>query len=209
MKIFNCFTRVSLVVAAGSLLIFVALTGCDSGNFPFAPETRIVAPQTISYDDFQPLKYDNVHLTLAAPVTVTADVTVRSGGMLMLNFKAGHSDLGDLDVIAKLKIPPDAVPSDMELAMAIDPDQFMSNMDVVFGPHGLEFTTPALLDIDVGGVDLTCVNIDLISVYYDNTDTSQWEKMDYKKLIINVDKGTIRLKDAKLPHFSRYALSKG
>lgn len=204
MKFFTRFTRLGLV-ATGCLLMVIAFTGCDKGMFPTAPEEDLEAPQSIAYEDFKPLKYNGVKLILAAPVTVTEHIIAAEGGKLKIKFKAGD----DLYVTAKLRIKPNTIPNDMTLSMSMDPDKLKANLDVVFGPHGLEFSKDARLDIYAEGLDLSGVNTRKIWLYYDNPDTGCWERMRCKEVEVDKDDGEIEVEGGRLPHFSRYALSKG
>lgn len=226
MKLFTRFAKVSLV-AVGSLLIVIAFTGCDSGMFPFTPETELdeeakevfvpqvntTAPQSISYESFEAFAYGEARLALAAPKSMTSWIEKDKGGKLKLEFKLEMDEEKKLELKCELKIHKYSIPQDMELKMSVDPDKVYSDLDVVFGPHGLKFSEDADLHFEIKGkkIHLDGINPENVWIYYDNKEDGCWEKMQCEKLKIKIedDKFEIKLEKAKLPHFSRYALSKG
>jgi len=124
-------------------------------------------------------------------------VTVQNGGELNLDYD------GDNGPECKLTILPGAIDEDRMLSMSIDDSIFA----ITFGPHGIIFSEPALLDIHATGLDLSNVDPNTIDIYYDNTDTGTWERMERDTVIVNVMEGDVIVKNARIPHFSRYALS--
>ena len=79
-------------------------------------------------------------------------------------------------------------------------------IDFVFGESGTTFSTPALLDLAVYGVDLSGVNPESVNIYYVNPN-GQWEVMPSEQVTVNVEAGYIYILNAEISHFSRYALS--
>ena len=51
------------------------------------------------------------------------------------------------------------------------------------------------------------MNIDKIGCYYDNPEVSEWETMRTYDVIVKEKEGYIKVLDAKIPHFSRYAVA--
>ncbi len=105
-----------------------------------------------------------------------------------------------------LRILPKTISDDVEVSISLDDQQFIGNMDVVFQPHGITFSQPAILNIAASGLDLTGMNPNAIDIYYDNTETGQWEKMEREAILVNIVDGAIVVVNALLPHFSRYAI---
>ncbi len=98
------------------------------------------------------------------------------------------------------------ISQDAELVLSLDDQILLGNVDVTFTPHGITFSSPALLNIEASGLDLANIP-SKIGCYYDNPDTGQWEKMETGDVIIKQDEGYIKIIDAQIPHFSRYAVA--
>ena len=56
-------------------------------------------------------------------------------------------------------------------------------------------------------LNLKKVNPATLAIYYDNTETGQWEKMEAEQVIVNEKYGFLRIVDGQIPHFSRYAVA--
>ena len=104
-----------------------------------------------------------------------------------------------------LKVLPDALDEDMLLSLDFND----SVLAMTFAPHGLVFNTPAILNIKVKDVDLTAVGTSGIGVYYENLETGTWDLMESEKTSVSVKDGKLEIKNALLPHFSRYAVAYG
>ena len=83
------------------------------------------------------------------------------------------------------------------------------NIDASFHPHGITFSQPALLNIEAKHIDLSNVDPDAIRMYYVNEETAEWEEIQTYDIIVKQDEGYIKIIDAELHHFSRYAVGWG
>ncbi len=130
-------------------------------------------------------------------------ITVQNGGQLSL-----YHENGDLGVEVELTILPGTISQDAEVKLTVDDENFMGNVDVVFSPHGVTFSQPAVLNMYAEGLDFSGYNLDDIDLYYDNQETGEWELMERDDFYIEQDAegGEIRVTNGKLPHFSRYAI---
>jgi hypothetical protein len=81
----------------------------------------------------------------------------------------------------------------------------MGEADLVFGPHGTRFSLPALLTIECKNFDLSGINPGDLKFYYVN-ENGQWQEHPAHEIFVDVQWGTIRVVDAQIPHFSRYAI---
>jgi hypothetical protein len=124
--------------------------------------------------------------------------------------KGGDIKLDDKTTIREvkfhLKIPKNSIDFGKLVSMEYDDQNFEGFADLVFGPHGTQFSSPALLDFEVKGLDLTGVNPEDVKLFYVN-ENGQWEEMVAKKIEVKVQDGKVKIDDAELPHFSRYALA--
>ncbi|MCH7755890.1 hypothetical protein IH970_12310 [candidate division KSB1 bacterium] len=77
--------------------------------------------------------------------------------------------------------------------------------DMEFGPDGTVFANPALLNIIAVNLNLKKVNLETLGIYYDNPETGQWQKIDSENVVVDKEHGFLRIRNAQIPHFSRYA----
>ncbi len=105
-----------------------------------------------------------------------------------------------------LQFGPGAINQDIEMSLSIETTELLGGVAITFSPHGTNFNNPAILNIEAHGVDLTGLDSNSIDVYYDNQNSGQWQKMQRDDVIVDVNAGTIQVINARLPHFSRYAI---
>ncbi len=117
----------------------------------------------------------------------------------------GRNELSYSDV--SLEILPNAIEQDTEIEISLETTELVGGVAVTFQPHGTIFTTPAILNVEARGVDFSGIDPGAINIYYDNQETGQWEAMLRDDIIVDVNAGTIKVINALLPHFSRYALA--
>jgi len=107
---------------------------------------------------------------------------------------------------ATLTITPGSISEDAEVALSMETSEILGGVSVTFEPHGVVFNQPAILNIEAHGVDFSGINPNNVDVYYDNQQTGQWELMQRDDIIIDANAGTVQVVNARLPHFSRYAI---
>ncbi len=134
-------------------------------------------------------------------------ITFDKGGDLKIHYKA--EDGSGIECKAELKIDKETISIDSELEMNIDKNALIGNVDVTFHPHGTTFSSPALLTVEARNIDLSGWDLERIALYYDNPETGEWEKMNVKEVKIKPDEGYVKIVEAELPHFSRYAMAYG
>ena len=188
------------------LMTFLIFTiGC-SENDPLSPD---LSDQSISQQDNGiKILTLNDDLSLGKVTKERKHIKAKRGGKIELEHRGSRRERNRrLAIWCKLEIPANAMDKDSDISLTIDDHQFSGAMDVEFAPHGTIFSTPALLTIYARGLDLKDIDPETVGFYYDNQETGEWEKMEYDKLRINVRRGTIYVKNAQLPHFSRYAIA--
>jgi hypothetical protein len=210
----NILSFATIIIVALSTMIY--FTGCEKFNSPLEPGKEINKEQfieTSTGQQLQVLTFGELKPALKKGRRISKFIERDKGGTLKLKFKVEKIDGGKIEVDVKLRVHKNSIQQDSELLMSLDDEQFFADLDVLFGPHGIQFSEPADLDIkiDLKDTNLEGINPDEVSVYYDN-DGKGWEKMDCKEIKIKVDENGIKkieVKKGKLPHFSRYALCKG
>ncbi len=201
-KIMN-FSTVKAGLLIGALFVTL-LTGCRNDG-PVGVEN---APSATQEPDF--LKMPK-NLSLQKVLESSALITPEDGGQLKLEFKYDYTtstgEVKELDVKMKLKFPKGAVQHPLVARLRIDDEVLRSNVDITFNPHGSTFLTPAILDVDVSGMDVNGMSPDSqVWLYYDEDGT--WVKMVAKKVEFKFKGGKIKCDHGELPHFSRYAFGR-
>lgn len=188
---------IAVVVTAGLVLNF---SGC-ANNSPYAPEDQGLSNQSELH--LIPLQKEEpaLHKNSSKQNQVSEWVTWRHGGKLTLKRLAK-----DMKVVVDLRVLPHTISQDAKLTLKLDYEK----LDMTFGPEGIIFLSkPALLNISAKGLDLSGGEPDKIDIYYYNPDTNEWEKAARKAVIVKQKQGIIRIIDAEIPHFSRYAVGWG
>lgn len=94
------------------------------------------------------------------------------------------------------------VAKDTEITMTFDIETGV----ITFLPHMI-FNKEATLDVDLDGLDLDGVEEEDVNFFYLATD-GNYEAVDKLKVKVKIDKGNVKLKKGKIPHFSRYGFCK-
>ncbi|MBC8186199.1 hypothetical protein H8E88_34380 [candidate division KSB1 bacterium] len=189
------------------LVIAFIFNGCSKDFFPRAAEDEVITDEVKKPFNLQFLSYGKVLPSLKKTILVSKFISEDEGGILHLQYKI-ETETGDVHVNMKLKVHKNSLPDDAEICMSIDDEQFLGDLDIVFGPHGTDFTEPADLDISVDGLDLSGEDASSIDIYYYDEANDDWIPMNSQSVKVDADKGKIKVQQAELPHFSRYALCK-
>jgi len=199
MKIFKntLLALIIVVFAAGLALNFNA---CTNNETLQGPETKSLSDT----NGLNILKIGNGKSSLKKATEVSRWITVEHGGTLELYHEGDNS----LYVEISLQILSETLNQDAQVKMTLDDEQFIGNLDVVFDPHSITFSEPAILNIEAKNIDLTGINPNSLDIYYVNQETGQWEKMERDAIYVDedLDVGEIQVVNAQLPHFSRYAI---
>ncbi len=188
------------VLTVGLALNFSGCTD-DSPLTPQNPENSENLVQSKN-GQINILNFGIKETSLKKVTTVSKWSTVQSGGFLFLH----HTGNG-ISVNSALYILPGTMIKDAEVSLTLDDEQFKGSLDLVFSPHGTTFSQPALLTIVASGLDLSGYDPDEIDIYNDNPETGLWEKMRRDALEVDPNSGSIIIQNARLPHFSRYAIA--
>jgi hypothetical protein len=198
-------SRSLIALALGNLLgLVIFVPGCQNDSPVSFQDNSTTAsgPQYIQLPKNQ---------SLAKIVGDTAVISPEKGGQLAVNLKYSYVDsVGvnrKLDARLTLTFPPGAVMDTLLATMSVDDQVLRSAVDLTFGPHGPVFLKPALLDVNINGLDLSALNPkDKVYLWY--IDNGTWIRMDAKKVDFDVKKGTLICQDGELPHFSMYAFGR-
>ncbi|MFQ5754362.1 MAG: hypothetical protein ACE5HI_20470, partial [bacterium] len=169
-----------------------------SKQSPLQADLEKVEPQ----NQFRILPLGFTNNSLQKVTTVSKWITVQNGGFLTLQ----HTGNG-ISVNSALYILPGTISQDAEVSLSLDDEQFIGSLDLVFEPHGITFSQPALLTIVASGLDLSGYDPTKLDIYYYDEDTGAWEKMQRDAFIAEPYTGSVIVQNARLPHFSRYAIA--
>ena len=197
--------RSLIPLVLGSLLGLVIFSpGCQNDG-PVGVQTDPAAAQEPAFITLP------ANMSLQKTIGDTALITPQHGGELKLNYKykyvASTGVQKELNVTMSLKFPQGAVDDSLVVSLRMDDQVLRSSVDITFNPHGSTFLKPAILDVDVKGMDVAgfSPNDSIWLYYYDN---GTWVKMVAKKIDFNFNNGEIKCNDGQLPHFSRYAFGR-
>ena len=196
--------------------IFFVLPGCSELTTPMDPNSQeglleIASAGHVEENDFEIISFGNVVQRLKKIISTSETIENDKTGKLKIKEKILLQDGGKVKINVSLRIFKDSLPVDkIVLAMSIDDESFLGDLDMTFGPHGFEFLTPAELNVEIDGLHLEDCDPNSIDIYYSNPATGEWEIMESDGIKIKVDDDgaikKIQVNKAQLPHFSRYAL---
>ncbi len=120
------------------------------------------------------------------------------GGSIKIDEKIPGGPFGEIDVKAELKFPKDAFIGNKNITMVIE----TSFGTATFSPHAT-FEKCAVYNAEIKGLDLSGINPSDIDFVY-KTEKGKYEFIDKSKIEVDLKDGKLKVRDAKLPHFSRY-----
>ena len=184
-----------------TLTILAVLFGCNSN--PVQPPDQnanngIIAAQNVQLLD-APRSAD---LSLAKNYKSGDLFTVDKGGSININaaYKTWNST-GTATFNATFSLQPQALSENTYITMTFSDTKLQLNFD----PEGLHFNVPATLDYSASGLDLSSVPDGAeIDLFYVNTQSGNFEKMNAEHITYDKAAGTIECKGAVIPHFSEY-----
>jgi ABC-type glycerol-3-phosphate transport system substrate-binding protein len=199
--------------ALGMALIGAALiSGCskDSSVDPSdTPPTAInpstgdsVVVQTVKAIVWpSPNQAETDVLVDSAYVTPNSSCTVK---VKWSNWDPYHNKLSTVSFT--LRVPPGAVSSPKMISITVDKNA--PEITAEFGPSGTVFLTPALLDVQASGIDLTGFSpSDHMDLWYVNA--SGWVgTMQYDRFMFDPTRAWLLVTDIQIPHFSRYCFGR-
>jgi len=223
-------TAVVSLLTVGMMLNF---GGCSKDMTPIGPDqskeestsqqsvdqTNVKKIVTVNNGKVKLLNFTSNKIALNKLVTKSKWISPWYGGTLTMEFfeatasslTASYAAAQTLKAKTTLEVLPGAVSSWVNISVTMDDElAMMGDIDMEFAPHGLVFNTPAILNIEAYNLDLSGLSsADLgttFGLYYDNVETGKWEKMVSEDFEINIDEGFVKVINAELPHFSRYAI---
>ncbi|HSP88731.1 MAG TPA: hypothetical protein VLN45_11395 [Ignavibacteriaceae bacterium] len=176
--------------------VFALFVGCSENLQVNEPEVKTASgPNWITL----PQKSGS---SVETEYSVSGVIDGTQGGQLSITEIYFAGPFGNVKVSAKLKFAKNSFAGTETITMVVD----NVNGTVTYSPH-MNFSIPALLDLEFQGIDLTGINPDSIDFVYHNPD-GYFDTIDYQSLTVKVADGKLTLTDGKIPHFSRYGFSR-
>ena len=199
----NMKTITAVVTSLVMVVIALNFGGCANEYSPLTP----VNNDTAVSSQLNFLKFSNNPYSLKKVISVSQWVTKKDGGELVLEYKGEENNNGKVYVKITLKVPENSIKNDTELFLSLDDQDLIGNVDLTFGPHGTKFSKPAILTIEAKALDLSGLKPWDLDIYYDDQNAKKWKKMNSEEIIVKIDEGYVKVIEAQLPHFSRYAIA--
>ena len=178
------------------LLLFAI--GCSERTSINSPETNVLTqePNWISLPN---MNGENGMSVMSMPIfQASKEIDGKTGGKIRIDEKYLGGPLGEVKVKAELEFPKDAFVGSKNITMILDTQFGLAT----FSPHAY-FDKDAIYNVEFIGLDLTGLDSKNVGFVYQAEDGS-YEYIDYSKIEVDIKNGRLKVRDAKLPHFSRY-----
>ncbi len=140
---------------------------------------------------------------IVSGLSVDKNINGSLGGIIILNSGFDAEDGSQVGVFATLKIPRNAFDGTTDISMAAD----VEYAGLIFGPH-MVFNVPLRLNLTFTGLNFKELGIKNDKVgFYNVDDNGNLIPVPNNGVFINYSTGTIRVVDAQIDHFSRYAFA--
>ncbi len=191
MKRFKLNPSIFVVVV---MLVFGMMVGCE--------QQSPVDPFEEASDRLQFVELEKGGVPFTKMVTETDTVSPDDGGMIDLEYLRGVAQ----GVRMTFQVLPNSIPDSSAITLGLDTKIIGSSVDMTFGPSGTKFDPYALLNIETKGLNLNNVNVETLAFYYVDSNDELVE-MPCDDIQVDVRAGVIKVINAKVPHFSRYAIA--
>ena len=178
-------------------LLALFVVGCSEQSSMLAPDNKVntTEPNWISLPN---MNGESGMSVMSMPIfQVNKEIDGKNGGKIKIDEKYAGPN-GEVKVKAELEFPKDAFVGSKNITMILDTQFGLAT----FSPHAY-FDIDAIYNAEFLGLDLTGVNPNNVGFVYQAEDGS-YEYIDYSKIEVDFKNGKLKVRDAKLPHFSRY-----
>lgn len=184
--------------------LLIGIVGCEN-HIAVAPDDSVQRILSPGKKNINFITWNDSAQSFNKVYTTSKWINKYKGGELYMVVEGG-SIKGSSGVAIKtlFNVAPNSISQSTTVKQSIDDEV----IDFMFSPSGTTFNPPALFTVVVYGADLTGVNPDSVNMYYVNPN-GQWQVMPSEEVVVDTANGFIRIVNAEISHFSRYALSKG
>ncbi|MDP3148448.1 MAG: hypothetical protein Q8N83_04880 [Ignavibacteria bacterium] len=194
------------------LLLVLFFFGCQKDNSLVPPEQKdsnsMQKPAWVLAAEKQGITLialpKSASPALAKAFFATSLITHDVNGVVAINDTYLSTANNTVSVNASLSVLANSLAQDATLSMSFD-DEYLC---FEFGPSGTTFATPAMLNVQVTGLDLSAFGTQTIGhLQYFNESQNEWTLVEADEVSIDVESGTFTCKNGKIPHFSRYGFT--
>ena len=194
------------------LLLVLFFFGCQKDNSLVPPEQKdsnsMQKPAWVLAAEKQGITLialpKSASPALAKAFFATSLITHDVNGVVAINDTYLSTANNTVSVNANLSVLANSLAQDATLSMSFD-DEYLC---FEFGPSGTTFATPAMLNVQVTGLDLSAFGTQTIGhLQYFNESQNEWTLVEADEVSIDVESGTFTCKNGKIPHFSRYGFT--
>jgi hypothetical protein len=179
------------LITSALLLTLLFLLGCDQVNEINAPQDQIINKQLISLPLPTGLGVEDLH-------TEYKDINGYYGGWFSEAFSYQGGINGTVNINSTLHFFANSFSGTKTITQTFNTE----TAAITFGPS-MQFNLPVDYTLTITGVDLTNVNPNSLDfVYIDSNGNMYAVNKDY--VIMDLSTGMLKVKNAKLNHFSRY-----
>lgn len=192
--------------------LFLLLSGCQKDNSLLPPEQKnsnsMQKPAWVLAAEKQGITL--IALPKAASSSLnkkffaTSSINHAVDGAVVINETYLSTTNNQVSVNASLSVLANSLAQDATLSMSFD-DEYLC---FEFGPSGTTFATPALLNVQVTGLDLSALGVHPTGhLQYFNESKNRWTLVEADVVTVDTKNGTFSCKNGKIPHFSRYGFT--
>jgi ubiquitin len=182
-------------------LLFFAITlvfwGCNKQDTILEPSSEYKSSGVASKNSVQSLQLISLPLSLRksseGSLFVSKRISGKRGGELELEYSDRH-----IEIKAHLTVPSYAFDGSKNISMQLSD----AATEVNFAPS-MEFSNPLQLDLEYEGVNLSGIDPKSVRFVYLNPN-GQYDSVQYDNIVVDADKGILKVEGAVIPHFSRF-----
>ncbi|MBM4170958.1 MAG: hypothetical protein FJ214_03700 [Ignavibacteria bacterium] len=177
---------------------FLALS-CTDNNIvePVSTDATSQSVSELKWLDLPQFASNRLMKVVSASKLITGSV----GGKIDVECKIENSKAYPFLMKASLDVPPNAFDGSQTLLFTVILDD--QTMTATFSPSPMTFKVPLSLDLEYSGIDLSTIDQSRLNFAYLAGDGSI-QVASYQKLDVNTSILRIRVKSAKIEHFSRF-----
>ena len=127
-------------------------------------------------------------------------VSQENGGELIIQINDSLTN----NILGKAKLTIDSASIDQDKMITMEMDDEV--LDFYFGPSGTQFSPEARFSFWMTGLDLSGIDPATINLFYFDHGTGNWEAVPSDYVYVNSWYGYVKITNARLSHFSRYAI---
>ena len=180
------------------VLLSLFVIGCSEQTSINTPENKVITKEP-NWISLPHMNGESGMSVMSMPIfQASKEIDGKTGGKIRIDEKYLGGPLGEVKVKAELEFPKDAFVGSKNITMILDTQFGLAT----FSPHAY-FDKDAIYNVEFIGLDLTGLDSKNVGFVYQAEDGS-YEYIDYSKIEVDLKSGKLKVRDARLPHFSRY-----